>query len=647
MEKNEKEEISNEAIYEKGEKLYPISDESKETDERCNKLYTIENWAELFYHLKEGKSKERFIELVKNSEYSTFFEGLNYEYGINNYPQDLKKAFQIYKEAANNTIDSLSMFRMYHIYKNDYKKFNIPKRIRIYEKFYIFKCFSFMRYPLIKRDQNLANRFDITYETIIHFEEEDKNFKIFNEFIEFLNTYYKLYDINPKDLIIIEAVVNHLLNDNINENEKKNSLQKLINISNEGNLEALYKLTCLTQDKNKEEIETEKMFKLLIDKGYNRSYIDYALYLNKKKRYKEALEVLKIARKNKVIPAGFMYYDILLEEIDFSLLMNEAINSSFSKECELYNLIEILIDDILTESVYSYFEFIFFRKIIIKHYNLEEQFNKHFSDYTKELAYFLIKITSETNLNKRKKIILKYFCRDEFFQELHLACGTLYFYGINNLIQKNMNKSLIDFIISYKSAESDSYKRFCYFYIYKIRKNIYEENKLKQINDNSNGFINENDLKDTEKKLFDKYYNSINEKIDLLSSSYFYYLSRLFHKKLGNNGDKLLEGICINKACEYRNDSPGNGSIISIYRKYKSKITKNKYEKEYKEEYRKNLLNDSEGYGDDGTICPICFEFKRNIIALPCKHLFCEFCINKLRKCPICRRNILMKYYLG
>ena len=74
---------------------------------------------------------------------------------------------------------------------------------------------------------------------------------------------------------------------------------------------------------------------------------------------------------------------------------------------------------------------------------------------------------------------------------------------------------------------------------------------------------------------------------------------------------------------------------------------KNKYEKEYKEEYRKNLLNDSEGYGDDGTICPICFEFKRNMIALPCKHLFCEYCINKLRKCPICRRNILMKYYLG
>ena len=34
---------------------------------------------------------------------------------------------------------------------------------------------------------------------------------------------------------------------------------------------------------------------------------------------------------------------------------------------------------------------------------------------------------------------------------------------------------------------------------------------------------------------------------------------------------KNWKKICINKACEYRNDSPGNGSIISIYRKYNIK----------------------------------------------------------------------------
>ena len=72
------------------------------------------------------------------------------------------------------------------------------------------------------------------------------------------------------------------------------------------------------------------------------------------------MEVLKKAKKNNVFPAGFIYYDILLEELDFSLLMDEAVKSSLSKECELYNLIQILIDDVLTESIYTFFEFLFF-----------------------------------------------------------------------------------------------------------------------------------------------------------------------------------------------------------------------------------------------------------------------------------------------
>ncbi len=168
-----------------------------------------------------------------------------------------------------------------------------------------------------------------------------------------------MYEINPNDLIIIEAIINNKLNDD--KKDKEDSLKNLYNIANENNLEALYKYTCLIQkEKNKE--ETEKRFQLLIYKKYYRSYIDNALYLNENKRYKEALEILKIARNNNAIPAGLLYYDIFLNNIDFSLLMIEAVNSSFSQKCELYNLIQILIDDILTESFYSFFEFIFFKK---------------------------------------------------------------------------------------------------------------------------------------------------------------------------------------------------------------------------------------------------------------------------------------------
>ena len=58
-------------------------------------------------------------------------------------------------------------------------------------------------------------------------------------------------------------------------------------------------------------------------------------------------------------------------------------------------------------------------------------------------------------------------------------------------------------------------------------------------------------------------------------------------------------------------------------------------------------IKDSEGYGEDNSLCPICFEKKRNILCLPCKHLFCDNCMNQImdkRKCPICRGGIIMIY---
>ncbi len=388
-------------IFEEGEKIYPISEESQMMDDRCSDLYTIKNWVDVIYILKEGKSKERFIELIKNSEYSKFFEGLNYEYGINNCPLDVEKAFKIYKEAANNSMDSMSMFRMYHIYKKDFTKFNILKRNRILEKFYLFKCYSFSRYPLIDEEQNLFNRFDIAYETKIHIIKEDEDLNMFHKFIKFLKINYKFYDINPNDLELIEYVIDYKFDDKADKETIMKNLEKM----SDNNIEALYKLVCFTKDSNDE--EKEKRFKLLYEKGYYRSYVDYALYLNKKNRYKEALEVLNEARKNGVIPAGYLYYDIYLENNEFSLLMNEAIKSSFSKDCELYNLFDILRDDILTENIYSFFEFIFLRKICVKHYKLEKEFNKHFFEFTKEMVNFLIEITGETDKIKKKKIIKK------------------------------------------------------------------------------------------------------------------------------------------------------------------------------------------------------------------------------------------------
>ena len=105
-----------------GENIYPIKEEA---DKKCLEENKIDNWAECFYNIKEGIFRKRYIELMSKTENNKFFEALNYEYGMNDYPLDLNKAFKIYKTAADTSNDTLSMFRLYRIYKNEYKKFGL------------------------------------------------------------------------------------------------------------------------------------------------------------------------------------------------------------------------------------------------------------------------------------------------------------------------------------------------------------------------------------------------------------------------------------------------------------------------------------------------------------------------------------------
>ena len=108
--------------------IYPDCIGSEKCDTEINKLYTIKNWSEMLFHGKKKLLKERFLNIISKSEYSKFFEGLNYEYGINNKPKNIKKAFEIYKQQADNSTDVLSMYKMYHIYRNEFINFGFSKR---------------------------------------------------------------------------------------------------------------------------------------------------------------------------------------------------------------------------------------------------------------------------------------------------------------------------------------------------------------------------------------------------------------------------------------------------------------------------------------------------------------------------------------
>ena len=440
----------------------------------------------------------------------------------------------------------------------------------------------------------------------------------------------------------------------------KNAIQQLIQLiptnDNKNNtlthldFEIYYKIACYLQDVNEFD-PAEKYFHYLINMKYYRAYPDFALFLyNRKGEFQKALVILRIAFENGYNSANIIYYNIFLNSFDFSKTNKD--DDTIRDFIKI--LLNLLINNMVLEDAHSFFEYLFFRKILIKKYNFKKILDEY-NDYTKEIAEFILKMITpeikkeETNNtflqndDNNKEKIIEYFQRNDFFIEFNLVGGMIYYYGIENFIEKNYIKSLEKFKISFKSSYSKSYKRFCYSYIYKIRQKL---NEKKIINPKNNSLIvSDNKLNKTKIKLYQMYKSSLEEdNVINLSSSFFYYLSRLFNKKIGNNGDLLLEYICLKRGIECNNETPIFGSIICYYRRQKAKDL---FKNEKYSQIMKGIvgIKDSEGYGDDNSFCPICFDRKRDILCLPCKHLFCNICIDKImskRKCPICRGTIII-----
>ena len=128
---------------------------------------------------------------------------------------------------------------------------------------------------------------------------------------------------------------------------------------------------------------------------------------------------------------------IFLSTVDFSKIKD---NKNFSKE--ILFLFNLLINNICLDEAFSYFEFIYLRKLCNKHFNLKDLAGKNFFEYEKGFVDILIQNScpspSEEDIKQKKELVKKLYIRNDYFSEFNLACGIIYFYGIENIVKPDL-----------------------------------------------------------------------------------------------------------------------------------------------------------------------------------------------------------------
>jgi hypothetical protein len=403
----------------------------------------------------------------------------------------------------------------------------------------------------------------------------------------------------------------------------------------------------------------------LIEKKFTKAYYDYGIFLHSENFKKEALEIFKEGMELGNYRCNFAYYDLFLALLDLEKNYKELIDLS-----------EILIEDILMGNVFSVFDFFFKRKILIKHFKVP------IKELNNEFIHDLLKIAEKSISNK--DLIKNNFSGNIVLTELLLSHGFLAYIGsIGKPDYLLAEKCLKE---SFQNSKNNSYKRFCYSYIYKIRerrlgyktqkekgedfineKNYKENLEIYYNNDNfeskysiKNKLIENDDLivlyngkeinkkdkiKKSQKKLFNIYNDSIkNGILEDFSSSFFYYMGKIIECGWGTKIDELSCYCYYIHGRDSKINNLGTGSIISYYRRYKSIL------KMRSKRYSNILINLSTIKDDiflknDEKECFICYENKKDVIFFPCKHMICKICFDKIKedkRCPTCRSKILL-----
>ena len=278
-----------------------------------------------------------FLKLFKENRnlfYSQpFIEGISYECGLFGKTKDLKKAFDIYKEAADFKYDYLCMYRMHRIFLTDYENFDLKMNEDLH-RLYLYKCFAYLPYKIIYGTYYLLNKIDVAKELDVLSDEFDSgNLGNSFQFFDFLEKSKKQFNVTTNDIKLMRStltnyfrssqigkdigILNELLEYEKGDNAYYEAQLKYCNfyLSYSGN-------NC---DKKK----IENIFNNLVKSGYYKACFDYGQFLVQEKKYDEAKSMFKKGYDNGQQFCFGDFVDLLMLTTNFKQFLTDEKIISF------------------------------------------------------------------------------------------------------------------------------------------------------------------------------------------------------------------------------------------------------------------------------------------------------------------------------
>ena len=476
------------------------------------------NFKDLFL---EGLTPE-FLKLFQENSnlyyFQSFLEGISYEHGLFGKSKDIKKAFKIYKEAADFKYDYLCMYRMHRIFLTDYEYFNIKKNGDLH-RLYLYKCFAYLPSFLLDNTYHLLNKINVAYELAILLDKCDDN-NTFDEFMDFLNNHKKEFNISSNDIKLMKSVFNgYFYSEQIEENIE--IIDSLLDFEkgDKAHYEAKLKYCYFYLKHSGESCVQEKVknvFEDLILSGYYKACLDYGRFLLNEQKYDEAKIILKKGFDNCQYLCNGEYIFLILSTTDFKQILSD------------YNIISYLLKNMCVDISFiklgqtSFYYQIYY---LIKHSSFKENILNDFVKYAIEIFQI-----DEKNVQSQTTEFINEKFAEKYIIQIPCAFGCLCYYGISDIIKSDKERALIYFKKSYqlsKEKEYNSDKIFSYLYIYKCRKFLLKNNK-----------ISIRKLNKTKEKLFRFYEDSNLNNLDAIEAYNYYKLYKI--GVYGNTQSKLI-----------------------------------------------------------------------------------------------------------